>query len=211
MRIAPSATVLVAAQPSLYRQGLLATLQDTWPDLRVLLTPDSQQLPLLLRQQRYALVILDIDLPGPPLPELLTRLHAIRREQHLLLITGQRLPPGIRHHLLQDNSNHLLPRNASPHHVVLALRTWLTVSDEAANSCCLSPPRPCAPPTPFSRRELEVLRLVVQDHCNQEIADELCLSVRTVESHRRALLQKAGARTLVGLAVQAVREGWVAV
>jgi DNA-binding NarL/FixJ family response regulator len=35
--------------------------------------------------------------------------------------------------------------------------------------------------------------------------------VRTVESHRRALLQKTGAKTLVGLVVQAVREGWVAV
>ena len=54
-----------------------------------------------------------------------------------------------------------------------------------------------------------MLRLVVQDCCNQEIADQLFLSVRTVESHRRALLQKAGVRTLVGLAVQAVKQGWV--
>jgi DNA-binding NarL/FixJ family response regulator len=58
---------------------------------------------------------------------------------------------------------------------------------------------------------LDVLRLVVADCCNQEIADRLFLSVRTVESHRRALLQKAGAKTLVGLVVQAMREGWVAV
>ncbi|GAB2795559.1 DNA-binding NarL/FixJ family response regulator [Hymenobacter luteus] len=48
------------------------------------------------------------------------------------------------------------------------------------------------------------------DCCNQEIADKLFLSVRTVESHRRALLQKAGTKTLVGLVVQAVRERWLA-
>jgi DNA-binding NarL/FixJ family response regulator len=56
---------------------------------------------------------------------------------------------------------------------------------------------------------LQVLSLVVADHCNAEIADKLCLSVRTVESHRRTLLQKAGTKTLVGLAARAVREGWV--
>jgi DNA-binding NarL/FixJ family response regulator len=67
------------------------------------------------------------------------------------------------------------------------------------------------PATPLSRRELDVLHLVVADHCNQEIADRLFVSVRTVESHRRALLQKTGAKTLVGLVVQAVREGWVTV
>ena len=62
----------------------------------------------------------------------------------------------------------------------------------------------------FSARELEVLRLVVADHCNEEIANNLFISVRTVETHRRNLLQKAGARTLVGLVARAVREGWVA-
>lgn len=62
----------------------------------------------------------------------------------------------------------------------------------------------------FSPRELEVLRLVVGDYRNEQIADQLCLRVRTVESHRRTLLHKAGTRTLVGLAARAVREGWVA-
>jgi DNA-binding NarL/FixJ family response regulator len=65
-------------------------------------------------------------------------------------------------------------------------------------------------PTRFSPRELEVLRLVVDDRCNREIADSLYLSVRTIESHRRALLQKSGTRTLVGLVAWALREGMVA-
>ena len=69
---------------------------------------------------------------------------------------------------------------------------------------------PARYPEVFSRRELQVLRLVMDDHCNEEIANHLCLSVRTVESHRRTLLQKAGTRTLVGLATRAMRAGWVA-
>ncbi|WP_141765620.1 helix-turn-helix domain-containing protein, partial [Hymenobacter coccineus] len=72
------------------------------------------------------------------------------------------------------------------------------------------PARAPAVATPFSPRELEVLRLVVDDYCNREIAGHLYLSVRTVESHRRALLQKSGARTLVGLVAWALRAGMVA-
>ncbi|RZJ94195.1 MAG: response regulator transcription factor [Hymenobacter sp.] len=54
------------------------------------------------------------------------------------------------------------------------------------------------------------MHLVADDHCNQTIAAHLYLSVRTVESHKRALLQKSGARTLAGLVAWALRAGLVA-
>ena len=74
-----------------------------------------------------------------------------------------------------------------------------------------TPPRAHYPVlTHFSSRELEVLRLVADNHCKQEIADQLYLSVRTVESHRRALLQKSGSRTLAGLVAWALRAGMIA-
>ena len=101
-----------------------------------------------------------------------------------------------------------LPRHIPPQALVGALAAWLDGPN--AGALAHRPARPEALVEPFSPRELQVLRLVVADHCNEEIADHLCLSVRTVESHRRTLLHKAGTRTLVGLAVRAVREGWVA-
>lgn len=48
-------------------------------------------------------------------------------------------------------------------------------------------------------RELEVLKLIVNEFTNQEIADQLYVSVRTVDSHRRNLLQKTGAKNTAGL------------
>ena len=42
----------------------------------------------------------------------------------------------------------------------------------------------------LSDRELDVLRLIALGHTNSEIADELFLSVRTVESHRAHIQQK---------------------
>jgi DNA-binding NarL/FixJ family response regulator len=59
---------------------------------------------------------------------------------------------------------------------------------------------------PFSLtdRETEVLGLIVREFTNQEIAEKLSISVRTVESHRRNLLQKTGARNTAGLVRYAI-------
>ena len=51
----------------------------------------------------------------------------------------------------------------------------------------------------ISRREKEVLELIVKEHTTQEIADTLFISLKTVESHRRSLLTKLCVRNTAGL------------
>jgi len=51
----------------------------------------------------------------------------------------------------------------------------------------------------LTNREYEVLKLVSEEHSNKEIADKLYVSVGTVETHRRNLFQKLGARNMAGL------------
>ncbi len=51
----------------------------------------------------------------------------------------------------------------------------------------------------LSRREKEVLDLVVKEFTNQEIADKLIIGLKTVESHRRSLMSKLGVRNTAGL------------
>jgi len=51
----------------------------------------------------------------------------------------------------------------------------------------------------ISRREKEVLRLIIQEHTTQEIANKLFISLKTVESHRSSLLNKMNARNSAGL------------
>ncbi len=50
-----------------------------------------------------------------------------------------------------------------------------------------------------SRREKEVLKLIVEEFTTQEIAKELFISLKTVESHRSSLLNKLNARNTAGL------------
>lgn len=47
---------------------------------------------------------------------------------------------------------------------------------------------------PLSRREVDVLRLVARGYANKEIADDLFISVRTVETHKTHIMQKTGLR-----------------
>jgi len=51
----------------------------------------------------------------------------------------------------------------------------------------------------LTAREMEVLELIVREHSNQEIADKLSISMRTVDAHRRNLLEKTGVRNTAGL------------
>jgi two-component system response regulator NreC len=56
-------------------------------------------------------------------------------------------------------------------------------------------------------REREVLKLVAEGHTNAAIGQRLCISTRTVETHRAHAMKKLGLRTHVELAVYAVRRG----
>lgn len=51
----------------------------------------------------------------------------------------------------------------------------------------------------ITRREKEVLRLIVQEFTTQEIGEKLFISLKTVESHRSSLLAKVNARNTAGL------------
>ncbi|GAB4417481.1 MAG: response regulator transcription factor [Bacteroidia bacterium] len=59
----------------------------------------------------------------------------------------------------------------------------------------------------LTRREKEVLQLIVDELTTQEIADRLCLSAKTVETHRLNLLQKLGVRNTAGLVKATLMQG----
>lgn len=51
----------------------------------------------------------------------------------------------------------------------------------------------------LTERELEILKLIVQEYNNAEIADKLFISERTVETHRKNMIRKFNTKTIVGL------------
>lgn len=61
---------------------------------------------------------------------------------------------------------------------------------------------------PFSDRELEIVKLICQGYTNQEIADKLFISSRTVDVHRSNILKKAGVRNTAQLVTYAIKNGY---
>jgi len=61
----------------------------------------------------------------------------------------------------------------------------------------------------LSEREQEVLRLVAWGCSNKEAADQLNLSVKTVETYRVRIAEKLGLRSRTQLVKYALRQGWL--
>ncbi len=57
---------------------------------------------------------------------------------------------------------------------------------------------------PLTDREKEVLHLILKEYSNKEIADSLFVSVRTVDAHKRNLLDKTGSKNVAGLVLYAI-------
>jgi len=64
---------------------------------------------------------------------------------------------------------------------------------------------------PLTKREREILTLIASQYSNPEIAKELFISIRTVDTHRRNLLEKLNAKNTAGLVLSAIRLGLVEV
>ncbi|MEM1367802.1 MAG: response regulator transcription factor [Cyanobacteria bacterium P01_H01_bin.15] len=97
--------------------------------------------------------------------------------------------------------NHL-----SPSGVLQALETEDTVSIQRANPEY----NQILAASPLTDRELEVLQLIVDGHSNSGIADELYITVGTVKTHVRNILNKLCAEDRTQAAVRALRSGLIA-
>ena len=58
---------------------------------------------------------------------------------------------------------------------------------------------------PLTTRELEIIKLIVKDYSSQEIADKLFISIRTVETHRKNIMVKLHAKSIIGLVHYAIQ------
>jgi DNA-binding NarL/FixJ family response regulator len=61
----------------------------------------------------------------------------------------------------------------------------------------------------ISEREIAVLKLIANEFTTQGIADKLFVSVNTIESHRKNLIQKLGVKNAMGLVRYAIRNGLI--
>jgi two-component system response regulator NreC len=139
-------------------------------------------------------IVAELILPGCQRSEFLKTLRERFPAAAILMLTAARTPADV-YGALADGANGYLLKEADPSELITAVRRVAGGGQHLG-------PRMMAllAPAPdrldgLTRREVEVVHLLVAGHLNHEIARILHLSVRTVEHHRSNLLGKLGVRT----------------
>ncbi|MFN8237448.1 MAG: response regulator transcription factor [Chitinophagales bacterium] len=108
--------------------------------------------------------------------------------------------------MLEAGISGYLMKNVGNQELIEAIRKVATgkmhfsddVSEALAKSAFSKPAKKEHQPT-LTDRELEILKLIVLELNNAEIADKLFISERTVETHRKNMIRKFNTKTIVGL------------
>jgi two-component system response regulator NreC len=136
-------------------------------------------------------LILDLNMPGGSGLELIPRLREEAPETRIVVLTMQRDPAFARQALSAGAVGYVL-KDAADGELVLAVR--LAAKGETYLNPQLGARLAAQPvdarPGDLSERELEILRLIALGHTNPEIAEQLYLSIRTIEAHRSHIHQK---------------------
>ena len=61
--------------------------------------------------------------------------------------------------------------------------------------------------TELTEREKEILQLIVQEKTTKEIAEQLCLSEKTIETHRASIMLKLEVKNIAGMVKKAIMQG----
>lgn len=104
-----------------------------------------------------------------------------------------------------------IPKNASPdemiHSIHQVMKNGFYYSDLVMRSLAKQTPksRSALDGIILTRRELQILELTCRQCSSAEIGEQLCISLRTVEGHRNRLIEKTDAKSVVGLAIFAIK------
>jgi len=205
--------ILVADDHPIVRQGLRLTI-DSDDGLEIVCeTGDGQETLAAASKFQPQIIILDIDLPEMDGFQVMDALRREKIESKVIFLTVHREESFMRKALGLGGAGYVL-KDCAVTDILAAIRAvseGLPFISPAMTSYLIkaksSPGRDTlASLTPAERR---VLRLVAQYKTTQEIAETLCVSPRTIESHRSTITQKLGLRgshSLMRYALQHLEE-----
>jgi two-component system response regulator NreC len=206
-----STTIVIADDHAVVRSGLRMLL-DTESGLEVVAEAgDVESARRYLRGHKPTVLVLDLNMPGEPSLSAIPGLLETSPGTNIVVLTMQDDPAFAREAIRAGALGYVL-KEAADDELVNAVR--LAAKGEAYMHPSLGArlakePDRRATGGVLSERETEVLRLIALGHTNSEIATQLFLSVRTVESHRAHIQQKLGLTTRAELVRYSLDSGLI--
>ncbi len=205
-------TIVLADDHAVVRRGLRLVLEGE-EDLTVVAEAgDVTDALRYVRAHRPRVLVLDLNMPGEPTLPAIPRFLEGSPETAIVVLTMQD-DPGFAREALRAGVRAYVLKEAADDELVQAVRaaaggsTYL--NPRLGARLAAEPPAPPGPPDHLSEREVEILRLIALGHTNGEIAKQLFLSVRTVESHRGHIQQKLRRTSRAELVRYALDKGLV--
>lgn len=178
----------------------------------------------LTRELHPRVVVLDISMPDIDGLEACARIREQTPETSVLILTMHENEEYFLRALRAGAAGYLVKKAAPPdlHMAILAVAQggaflYPGLAKTLIRAYTGEGPHPWAAPDKreqmaeelrvLSPRELEVLKLVAEGHTNQEIADRLILSIKTVQAHRANVMEKLGLANITHLVRFAIRYG----
>lgn len=196
--------IVVADDHQLVRSGIKLLLE-TQPNYEVVdevgNADDAYRATL---REKPDVLLLDLHMPGERPLDLIPKIVARIPETAILVLTMQDDPSYVEQSLSAGARGYLL-KEAADVDLINALnaiasgKRYLepTLAAQLVEGKAMV--NPSRSPADLSPREIEVLLFLVRGYTNKEIASELVISVRTVESHRAHIIQKTGVNTRAAL------------
>jgi two-component system response regulator NreC len=204
--------VVLADDHAVVRSGLRLLLEAE-PDFEVVAEAgDADSARRYARGHHARVLVLDLNMPGGSSLDAIPTIRTESPDTEIVVLTMQDEPAFARQALGAGACGYVL-KEAADSELVEAVRRAAageTYLNPALGARIAREPDP-GPPDGLSEREAEVLRLIALGHTNPEIADQLFLSIRTVETHRKHIQQKLGLTARSELVRYALQHGLVSV
>jgi two-component system response regulator NreC len=201
------ATTIVLADDHTVMRNALRMLLDAEPGFEVVAEAgDADAAVRYVRGHKPTVLILDLNMPGRSSLDALPDIQEASPETEIVVLTMQNEPAfarralqaGVRGYVLKEAADAELVRSAAAGDTYLqpALGARLASADSREAD-------------ELSERERDVLRLIALGHTNAEVAEQLYISIRTVESHRAHIQQKLRLSSRAELVRYALERGLV--
>lgn len=211
----------IADDHKIFRNGLKAMLED-YPDFNLLIeASNGKELIGQLTTHTPDVILMDIKMPEMDGMQTTAYVNQHFKQIKILALSMHNEDKYIVDMMKAGASGYLL-KNAEPEEIIEAISTVYNKGFYFNEHLSVTLIKQLVGPSSYNDssnqqsvdlndREIEVLKLVCQEHSNQEIADKIFLSVRTVEGYRARLFEKTGSKNLVGLVIFAIKKGIISV
>lgn len=159
-----------------------------------------------LKQHQPDVILMDINLPDMSGIDLCKEVRKLYPSIYILGLSTFNQQPFIRNMLDNGASGYVL-KNATKEEILDAVKTASSGKSYLSMEAAISLRKTASELPLITKREKEVLQLIAEGLTNKEIAEKLFISIPTVNSHRKSLLEKFNAKNTAILIGNANKQG----